>query len=112
MKNIATSEAICIGIEPLQRNLNPKQEDAFGRSKRSSHQENKVVDETMMGKLLCKLPDGTEFSIGTGFTEAMRRSYMQKPPIGQLITFEHLDFGALNKPRMPSFKGIRSRTDM
>lgn len=42
--------------------------------------------QNLMGKLHCVLPNGVEFKVGTGFSDAQRR----KPPkIGSVITFKY-----------------------
>lgn len=40
---------------------------------------------TMCGAILCKEKDGTEFKIGSGFTDAQRRS---PPKKGSIVTFK------------------------
>ncbi|KAL6074838.1 3-ketoacyl-CoA synthase 17 [Balamuthia mandrillaris] len=61
----------------------------------------------MMGHLECRLPNGLEFSIGTGFSDAQRK----KPPkIGSVITFKYQELSNSGNPRFPVY--LRERTDM
>ena len=59
-----------------------------------------------LGALLVELPDGTQFSVGTGFTDAQRQ---QPPAIGSTITFRYQELTDRGVPRFPSF--VRLRTD-
>jgi DNA ligase-1 len=58
----------------------------------------------MMGALLVKLPDGTRFRIGTGFTDAQRRD---PPPVGSVITFRYQGTTGGGKPRFARFMRVR-----
>ncbi len=53
-----------------------------------------------MGALAVELPDGTNFSVGTGFSDAQRNS---PPPIGSVITFRFQELTDGGVPRFPSF---------
>jgi DNA ligase-1 len=57
-----------------------------------------------LGALLVKLPDGTEFSVGTGFSDAERKV---PPAIGSTITFRYQELSDGGVPRFPSYVGIR-----
>lgn len=57
-----------------------------------------------LGALLAVLPDGTQFAVGTGFTDAQREA---PPPIGQCITFRYQELTDGGVPRFPSFVGVR-----
>jgi NAD-dependent DNA ligase len=52
-----------------------------------------------------EMPDGTRFSVGTGFTDAERRS---PPPIGVLITYRYQELTDRGVPRFPTFVRVRS----
>lgn len=58
-----------------------------------------------MGALLVELPDGIQFSVGTGFSDALREN---PPPPGSLITFRYQELTDRGAPRFPSFVRIRS----
>ena len=53
-----------------------------------------------LGALLVELPNGTQFSVGTGFTDAQREN---PPPIGSTITFRYQELSDRGVPRFPSF---------
>lgn len=58
-----------------------------------------------MGALLVAFPEGTTFSVGTGFTDAQRED---PPAIGSLITFRYQELSDRGVPRFPSFVRVRS----
>ena len=59
-----------------------------------------------LGALQVQLPDGTTFSVGTGFSDAQRNA---PPPVGSTITFRYQELSDRGVPRFPSF--VRTRTD-
>lgn len=65
-----------------------------------SHQGGAGRHKGRLGALLVKLPDGTEFSVGTGFSDAQREN---PPPIGRSITFRYQELSDGGVPRFPSF---------
>lgn len=60
-----------------------------------------------MGKLLCEWPNGTQFRVGSGFTDAER----EKPPrIGSVITVQYQELdSASGRPRFPTYLRDRSK---
>jgi len=57
-----------------------------------------------MGALLVRLPDGTEFAIGTGFSDRER----ENPPTGgATVTFRYQELSEAGVPRFPSWVGVR-----
>ncbi|WP_284320093.1 DNA ligase [Dyella acidisoli] len=58
----------------------------------------------MMGSLLVEMPDGTQFRIGTGFTDEQRRN---PPPVGSLVTYRYQGMTSGGKPRFARFMRIR-----
>lgn len=57
-----------------------------------------------LGALVCQLPDGTTFNVGTGFTDAERQN---PPKIGSVITFRYQELTDDGVPRFPSYVGER-----
>jgi DNA ligase-1 len=57
-----------------------------------------------LGALLVELPDGTRFSVGTGFSDAEREA---PPPLGSVITFRYQELSDGGVPRFPSYIGVR-----
>ena len=60
-----------------------------------------------LGALAVELPDGTSFSVGTGFSDALREN---PPPVGSTITFRYQELSDRGVPRFPSF--VRERQDL
>jgi DNA ligase-1 len=59
-----------------------------------------------LGSLLVRINNGTEFKIGSGFSDAQRQN---PPPVGAIITFKYYGFYQSGCPKFPSF--LRVRTD-
>jgi len=57
-----------------------------------------------LGALAVALADGTQFSVGTGFTDAQRES---PPAVGSCITFRYQELTDRGVPRFPSFVRVR-----
>lgn len=60
----------------------------------------------MMGSLHVKLKNKTEFFIGSGFSDALRKN---PPKIGEIVTFQYYGFTNGGKPKFASF--MRARRD-
>jgi DNA ligase-1 len=69
------------------------------------HQPGKGKHKGRLGALAVQLPDGTEFAVGTGFTDKQRDD---PPPVGATITFRYQELSKAGVPRFPSFVGMRS----
>ena len=120
VKRFEDSEALVTGFEELQHNENEAFIDETGHQKRSDHQENKVPGN-MLGKLVCKTPEGVEFRIGTGFTRSQRekiwaaRGKLMSPkdkPSWLYVKYKHQPHGAKDKPRTPVFLSFRDEIDL
>ena len=57
-----------------------------------------------LGALLVELANGTQFSVGTGFSDAERGA---PPPVGSVITFRYQELSDGGVPRFPSYIGVR-----
>jgi len=57
-----------------------------------------------LGAVQVRLADGTEFSVGTGFSDAQRED---PPAIGTMITFRYQELTDAGVPRFPSYLGVR-----
>lgn len=57
-----------------------------------------------LGALMVELTDGTQFNVGTGFSDAEREN---PPRIGSIITFRYQELSNAGVPRFPSFVGER-----
>ncbi|MEZ6129875.1 MAG: DNA ligase [Planctomycetaceae bacterium] len=72
-----------------------------------AHQPGKGKHKGRMGALSVRLDDGTEFSVGTGFTDRQRET---PPDIGSRITFRFQELTDAGVPRFPSFVAIHTET--
>jgi len=68
------------------------------------HQEGKGRFAGLLGALRLRLPDGREFMLGTGFSEAQRR---EPPALGTTVTYRYRDLTAKGLPRFASFLRVR-----
>jgi DNA ligase-1 len=57
-----------------------------------------------LGALRVQSPDGRQFSLGSGFTDAQRRD---PPPIGATVTYRYRELTASGLPRFASFLRVR-----
>jgi DNA ligase-1 len=57
-----------------------------------------------LGALLVRLPDGTHFAIGTGFSDREREN---PPALGATVTFRYQELSDAGVPRFPSWVGVR-----
>ena len=58
----------------------------------------------MMGSLVVEMPDGRRFRLGTGFSDALRRS---PPPVGAVVTYKFYGRTGNGIPRFASFLRVR-----
>lgn len=113
VKRMVSDEAEIVGFEELMHNNNEATTGHLGQTVRSSHQENLVPGGTL-GALVCRLSNGVEFRIGTGFDALQRKEIWdnKNSVIGKMVTFNHFPIGAKDLPRFPSFKGFRDPIDI
>jgi DNA ligase-1 len=57
-----------------------------------------------LGALRLRLPDGRQFSLGTGFSDEQRR---KPPPLGATVTYRYRDLTNTGLPRFASFLRVR-----
>jgi len=58
-----------------------------------------------LGAVTVQLPNGTRFSVGSGFTDAERES---PPTIGSVVTFRYQELSDGGVPRFPTFVRVRN----
>ena len=58
----------------------------------------------MLGSLQMRTADGTEFLLGTGLDEGLRRN---PPPVGTLVTYRYRELTEQGRPRFASFYRIQ-----
>jgi DNA ligase-1 len=113
-KRMEDSEAVVLGFEEQLENRNEKVRDNLGNAKRSSKKANLVPKDTLGCLLVRDIKTGVEFSVGTGFDDALRKEiwYNQDTYIGKMVTYQYQPHGMKDKPRCPSFKGFRDERDI
>lgn len=112
LKRYEDAEAIVLGVEEEMHNGNEATTNELGRTKRSSHQANKVGKGTMGALRVVGLNGdfkGVEFHIGTGFT-AEDRSRLDW--VGKVVKFKYFPVGVKDKPRHPVYLGERMQEDI
>ena len=113
-KRFEDIEAMIIGYEPLYHNMNEATKNELGRTHRSAHKENKVADE-LLGSLTCR-SDLFEFTfkVGTGFYAKQREELWKQRDslIGKLAKIKYQPSGVKDRPRFPTFLGLRDIIDL
>lgn len=105
-------EAKVIAVNEEMANGNEKQQDAFGRAKRSTAAEGKV-GKGRMGSLTCEWR-GVEFDLGTGFSALQRKEWWDNRDgwLNTHVTFKFQGIGTQGRPRFPVYKGRRHEADI
>ena len=113
VKRFEDAEAKVIGFEERMHNANEATTDFLGHTQRSSHKENMVPMDTL-GALVCELPDGQVFRIGTGFDDLTRLEIWRNRSryLGHLTKYKYTEIGAKDLPRFPVFIGWRPFSDL
>lgn len=112
VKRFVDEEGIIVGYEELMSNENEAQKDAFGRTKRSSHQAGRVPAGTL-GALIIQTPT-VKTKVGTGFTFKLRNEIWANRDkyLGAVVKFKYLNHGVKDLPRHGVFLGFRDQDDM
>lgn len=109
LKRFIDGEGTVIELEEAQENLNEATEDAFGRTKRSHHQGNKV-GKGMVGVILIKTDDGSIMRLQPGVMKHPDRvKYYEAPAtiLGKRVHWRAFGYGQKDTPRFPRFYGFR-----
>lgn len=114
VKRYEDYEATVVGTEELMHNLNEKQKDNFGKTKRSSTKQGKLKSGTL-GAIVAITDEGYVFKIGTGYTSKQRSEFwtMRDELIGKLVKYRHATLGKSHSgvPKSTVFLGIRHKDD-
>lgn len=113
VKRTVDAEARCIGMVELEHNGNAAQVSELGLTRRSSHKEGKW-GAGVLGALICELPSGVTFNIGTGFDAAEREIIWARRAeyLGRLVKFRYFGHGEHERPRHPRFLAWRHESDL
>ena len=68
------------------------------------HQAGEGRHKGRLGALLVRLANGTDFAVGTGFSDRERSN---PPAIGATVTFRYQELSDAGVPRFPSYVGVR-----
>lgn len=108
------SEAMILGFDELERNLNEAKTNLLGRTERSTSKEGKVAGGTLGALHVRDIHNGMEFSIGGGFTAADRDLLWAQNErlVGRVVKYKSVIIGVVDAPRFPIFQGFRDQNDM
>ena len=109
VKRFEDTEGTIVGYEELMRNENEATINNLGYQERSTAQAGQIPGGTL-GALIVSHPDWEDtFGIGTGFTADERFTLWQirGTLINQKVRFKHQPAGAKDRPRFPSYLGLR-----
>jgi DNA ligase-1 len=114
LKRFSSAEAIIIGFEELQNNLNEKMINEVGNTARSSSKAGKVDGNTLGSLLVKDASSGLEFNVGSGFTSEQRAEIWNNRDwyLGKIITYKFFEVGVVELPRFPVYLGVRHEDDM
>ena len=99
-------------IKDGEKNYFDGRSDSILKVKESQDMEAKVIGykngsgkfRGMMGSLQVELEDGTQFFIGSGFSEEQRKN---PPKIGEIVSFKYFGFTKNGKPKFASYMRVR-----
>lgn len=109
VKRFEDTEGTIVGYEELMRNENEATINNLGYQERSTAQAGQIPGGTL-GALIVSHPGWEDtFGIGTGFTADERFTLWQirDTLTGQSVKFKHQPAGAKDRPRFPSYLGLR-----
>lgn len=122
LKRFVDAEAVIIGFEEQEANLNPSFKGEAGQTKRSSAKAGKVLKGTLGAFVVRGIVPGREhlgeqeFNIGTGkgLTAELRQQIWDARAryLGRAVKYKFQDAGTKELPRILSFQGFRAPEDM
>lgn len=113
VKRFVDGEAVVLEVIEEMHNGNEATKNELGRTKRSSHQENKIGKGRMGALLVRDLKTKVEFQIGTGFTDADKVWWWSAVrPRETIVKYKSFPIGVKDKPRHPVYLGLRDKRDM
>ncbi len=108
LKRFQDAEAVVVDFEELYHNDNELKRNAFGLVERS-HKKANLKGMDTLGALIVRLEDGTQFALGTGFTQE-QRDYIwkyKKKHYKKHAKFKYQELSKDGVPRFPVFLGFR-----
>lgn len=113
LKRFTDAEFEVVGFEERMHNGNEATTNELGRTKRSSHKENKT-GRGDLGALIVRTAEGLVFNVGTGFDDAQRAEIWanQAKYQGAWAKVKFFAIGMKDAPRHPVFLGWREQCDL
>ena len=113
LKRFTDAEFEVVGFEERMHNGNEATTNELGRTKRSSHKENKT-GRGDLGALIVRTTEGLVFNVGTGFDDAQRAEIWtnQAKYQGAWAKVKFFAVGMKDAPRHPVFLGWREQCDL
>lgn len=115
LKRFEDSEGEILELIEAKTNLNEANKNDLGQTKRSSHKAGKVAKGTLGAILMRDVHTGCEVTVGTGtLTKEQRQQWWDAPAsvIGSIGVYKFFPSGSKDKPRHPTFKGMRDQIDI
>ena len=112
IKVMDDAEFSVVGYEQFETNQNELERDERGYAKRSTAKDGKVLVE-QLGSLVCCLPDGRTFNVGSGFTLQQRRDLWENRGmlVGKLAKVQYFGYSPDGIPLLPVFLDFRAEID-
>lgn len=114
LKRFQDSEAIILEVIEGLSNQNVARINTLGLTERSSHKANQKLTGWMGSLRVRDIKTKIEFNIGTGF-DADDRAWFWKhrtTVVGELVKYQSQLVGVKDKPRFPSYMGLRMKQDL
>ena len=114
IKRFEDGEAKIIGYQEARSNQNEKETNIFGYSERSSKKEGIVLKDTLGALIVKDLETDIEFKVGSGFDDPTRDWFWanREKMLGEIIKYKCQPAGKKERPRFPTYVGIRHPNDM
>lgn len=114
LKRFMDDEAEIIGVEERMHNANEATTNELGRTARSSHQTG-MIPAGDLGSFIVRNKEGVVFNVGSGLSAEDRVHFWEIREAlsqgGTYIKYKYFPQGVKDKPRFPTFLGVRNRMD-
>ena len=113
VKRFDDAEFKVVGYAQFETNQNELERDERGYAKRSTSKDGKVLVE-QLGSLVCVLPDGRTFNVGSGFTLQQRKDLWENRGmlVGKLAKVQYFGYSPDGIPLLPVFLDFRKEIDV
>lgn len=114
IKRFSDGEARITDFNEAMHNGNAPMQSKLGYQVRSSHKAGMHGKDTLGSLTVTDLKTLVSFNVGTGFDDATRQDIWRNKDkyLGKIIKYRWQNHGVKDKPRIPSFLGIRTEEDM